>query len=80
MAYTLPTNQMDNRLNNILKAYNSDNNADKKQLITKLIDSIGKDDAKSKAELIRLIKSLSNNVKSKEEDLALIKRIIEEID
>ena len=80
MAYTLHTNQMDKNINNFLKAYGAENIVDKKQIITKLIQRIGESDKKSKNELVQLIKSLSKKFKSEDDDLAIIRKIVEEID
>ena len=71
---------MDKNINNFLKAYGAENIVDKKQIITKLIQRIGESDKKSKNELVQLIKSLSKKFKSEDDDLAIIRKIVEEID
>lgn len=71
---------MDKNINNFLKAYGVENIVDKKQIITKLIQRIGESDENSKKELVQLIKSLSKKFKSEDDDLAIIRKIVEEID
>lgn len=71
---------MDKNINNFLKAYGAENIVDKKQIITKLIQKIGDSDENSKKELVQLIKSLSKKFKSEDDDLAIIRKIVEEID
>lgn len=71
---------MDKNINNFLKAYGAENIVDKKQIITKLIQKIGESDENSKKELVQLIKSLSKKFKSEDDDLAIIRKIVEEID
>lgn len=71
---------MDKNINNFLKAYGAENIVDKKQIITKLIQRIGESDKNSKKELVQLIKSLSKKFKSEDDDLAIIRKIVEEID
>lgn len=71
---------MDKKINNFLRAYGAESTIDKKKVIEKLISQIGNNDETSKAELIKLVKSLSTKLKSEEEDLAIIRKIIEEID
>lgn len=71
---------MDKNINNFLKAYGVENVVDKKQIITKLIQRIGESDENSKKELVQLIKSLSKKFKSEDDDLAIIRKIVEEID
>lgn len=80
LAYTLQTNLMDKKINNFLRAYGAESSIDKKLVIEKLLAQIGKNDGSSREELMKLIKTLSNKLKSEEEDLALIRKIIEEID
>jgi hypothetical protein len=71
---------MDKKIDNFLRAYGSGSNDTKRQLIAKLLGKIGEKDATAKAELVRLVKSLSIKSKSEDEDLAIIRKIIEEID
>lgn len=71
---------MDKKINNFLRAYGAESSVDKKKIIEKLISQIGNKDEESKAELMKLVKSLSTKLKSEEDDLAIIRKIIEEID
>lgn len=71
---------MDKKINNFLRAYGAESTVDKKKVIEKLISQIGNKDETSKAELMKLVKSLSTKLKSEEDDLAIIRKIIEEID
>ncbi|MFA7327787.1 MAG: hypothetical protein WC121_14055 [Candidatus Kapaibacterium sp.] len=80
MAYTLQNNQMDKKINNFLRAYGAESSIDKKSIIEKLLAQIGNKDESSKEELTKLVKTLSTKLKSEEDDLALIRKIIEEID
>lgn len=80
LAYTLQTNLMDKKINNFLRAYGAESSIDKKLVIEKLLAQIGKKDGSSREELMKLVKTLSTKLKSEEDDLALIRKIIEEID
>ncbi len=80
LAYTLQNNQMDKKINNFLRAYGAESSIDKKIVIEKLLAQIGEKDGSSREELMKLIKTLSNKLKSEEDDLAIIRKIIEEID
>jgi tRNA C32,U32 (ribose-2'-O)-methylase TrmJ len=80
LAYTLQNNQMDKKINNFLRAYGAESSIDKKSIIEKLLVQIGNKDESSKEELMKLVKTLSTKLKSEEDDLALIRKIIEEID
>ena len=71
---------MDKKTNNFLKAYGAESSLDKKKIIEQLISKIGNKDEQAKAELMKLVKSLSTKLKSEEDDLAIIRKIIEEID
>ena len=80
MAYTLQNNQMDKKINNFLRAYGAESSIDKKRVIEKLMAQIGNKDEDSKLELMKLVKTLSTKLKSEEDDLAIIRKIIEEMD
>ncbi|GEM_PF-1515385 len=80
LAYTLQNIQMDKKINNFLRAYGAESSIDKKIVIEKLLAQIGEKDGSSREELMKLIKTLSNKLKSEEDDLAIIRKIIEEID
>ena len=71
---------MDKKINNFLRAYGAESSVDKKKIIEKLISQIGNKDESSRDELKKLVKSLSTKLKSEEDDLAIIRKIIEEID
>jgi len=71
---------MDKKINNFLRAYGAESSIDKKIVIEKLLAQIGEKDGSSREELMKLIKTLSNKLKSEEDDLAIIRKIIEEID
>jgi len=71
---------MDKKINNFLRAYGAESSIDKKSIIEKLLAQIGNKDESSKEELTKLVKTLSTKLKSEEDDLALIRKIIEEID
>lgn len=71
---------MDKMINNFLRAYGAESSIDKKRVIEKLMAQIGNKDEDSKLELMKLVKTLSTKLKSEEDDLAIIRKIIEEID
>ncbi len=80
LAYTLQNNLMDKKINNFLKAYGAESSINKKSIIEKLLAQIGEKDGSSREELMKLVKNLSTKLKSEEDDLAIIRKIIEEID
>ena len=71
---------MDKKINNFLRAYGAESSIDKKRVIEKLMAQIGNKDEDSKLELMKLVKTLSTKLKSEEDDLAIIRKIIEEMD
>lgn len=71
---------MDKKINNFLRAYGAESTIDKNQIIENLISQIGNKDENSKKELMKLVNTLSTKLKSEEDDLAIIRKIIEEID
>lgn len=71
---------MDKKINNFLKAYGANSDIDKKGIIEKLLAHLNTNADDSKEELIRLVNNLSKKLKSEEDDLAIIRKIIEEID
>ena len=71
---------MDKKINNFLKAYGAESSINKKSIIEKLLAQIGEKDGSSREELKKLVKNLSTKLKSEEDDLAIIRKIIEEID
>ena len=71
---------MDKKINNFLKAYGAKSDIDKKGIIEKLLAHLNTNADDSKEELIRLVNNLSKKLKSEEDDLAIIRKIIEAID
>lgn len=71
---------MDKKLNNFLRAYGAEIGTDKKKIIERLIEHLSDEKNTSDADFKSIITSLSKKLNSEEDDLAIIRKIIKEID